>query len=334
MIANNKNLKQVTASAPGKLMLSIGYAVVHGYPTVVTAVDQRLFATVTKNGVDVFHLDAPDLGLTSYTKDISDLGKKDLPKAVRFIEILYKNFLIRHPQKEGIIVTTRSDFSSTYGFGSSSAVTVAFAKALTTLYGLELNNQELFDLCYEAVMEVQGVGSGYDLAAAIWGGTLYYVTPATVVKKIKAKQIPLVIAYSGEKADTPTLIRLVDNKLDQNKEKIDTIFKRIAAIADSFSKPAEQGDWQTIGDLFNESQECARELGVSNNRLENLISAALDAGAYGATSSGAGGGDCILAIAPPEKKQQVIDALEKNDGKIIDVAINASGVKLEDVQEK
>lgn len=329
----NTNLKQVTASAPGKLMLSIGYAVVHGYPTVVTAVDQRLFATVMKNGVDVFHLDAPDLGLTSYTKDISELGKKDLPKAVRFIEILYKNFLLRHPQKEGIIVTTRCDFSSTYGFGSSSAVTVAFAKALTTLYGLDLSNQELFDLCYEAVIEVQGVGSGYDLAAAIWGGTLYYISPAQVVKKISVEDMPLVIAYSGEKADTPTLIRLVDNKLNQNNEKIDAIFKRIATIADDFVQPAQQGEWEKIGQLFNESQRCAEELEVSNNRLENLIGVARNAGAYGATSSGAGGGDCILAIASKEKKQSVIDAIKKNGGKVIDVAINANGVTIEDVQK-
>lgn len=328
------DLKQVTASAPGKLMLSVGYAVVHGYPTVVTAVDQRLFATVTKNGVDVFHLDAPDLGLTSYTKVMADLGKKDLPKAVRFIEILYKNFLKRHPQKEGIIVTTRSDFSSTYGFGSSSAVTVAFAKALITLYGLELSNQELFELCYEAVIEVQGVGSGYDLAAAIWGGTLYYVSPAKVVKEIHTKEIPLAIAYSGEKADTPTLIRLVDNKLERQPEKIDTIFKRIAAVAENFIEPAETGDWRKIGDLFSESQECARELGVSTNRLENMITAAQDAGAYGATSSGAAGGDCILAVAPRENHQNIINALEQIGGKVIDVSINAQGVKVEEVLEK
>ncbi len=330
----NKNIKQVTASAPGKLMLSVGYAVVHGYPTVVTAVDQRLFATVTKNGVDVFHLDAPDLGLSSYTKSMADLGKKDLPKAVRFIEILYKNFLKLHPQKEGIIVTTRSDFSSTYGFGSSSAVTVAFAKALTTLYGLELTNQELFDLCYEAVIEVQGVGSGYDLAAAIWGGSLYYVSPAKVVKEIKAKNIPLVIAYSGEKADTPTLIRVVNSKLEKNPEKIDTVFKRIAAVAEDFVESAEHSDWKKIGDLFNESQECARELGVSNNRLEQLISTAIDAGAYGATSSGAAGGDCILAVASEDKLENVREELEKIDGKVIDVAINAEGVRIESKTEE
>lgn len=331
-MTKNNDLIQVTASAPGKLMLSVGYAVVHGYPTIATAVNQRLFTTIRKNGVDVFHLDAPDLGLTSYTKTISNLGKKDLPKAVRFIEILYKNFLKIHPQNEGIIVTTKSDFSSTYGFGSSSAVTVAFAKALTTLYGIELTNQELFDLCYEAVIEVQGVGSGYDLAAAIWGGSLYYVSPAKVVKSINIKDMPLVIAYSGEKADTPTLVRLVNDKLEKNPEKIDTIFKRIASIADGFSEPAQKSDWKKIGDLFNQSQECARDLGVSNNRLENLISAAKDAGAYGATSSGAAGGDCILAIVPKEKKQQVIKSLEKIKGKVINVAINAPGVKIEETK--
>lgn len=328
-----KSIREVTASAPGKLMLSVGYAVVHGYPTIVTAVDQRLFATVRKNGVDVFHLDAPDLGLTAYTKDMVDLGKKDLPKSVRFIEILYKNFLEKYPQKEGIIVTTKSDFSHAYGFGSSSAVTVAFAKALTSLYEVELTNQELFDLCYQAVIEVQGVGSGYDIAAAIWGGTLYYVSPAKVVEPIHLPEMPLLIAYSGEKADTPTLIRVVDNKLAQNPEKIDMIFKRIAKIADSFKEPAERGDWQTVAELFNESQECARELGVSNNRLENLISAARDAGAIGATASGAAGGDCILALTPPEQQQHVRNAITKLDGKMIDVAFHAPGVRVEETKE-
>lgn len=324
----NKKQK-VTASAPGKLMLSVGYAVVHGYPTIVTAVDQRLFTTVEKNGVDVFHLNAPDLGLTAYTKNTKDLGKKDLPKAVRFIEILYKNFLKKYPQDEGIIVTTKSDFSSTYGFGSSSAVTVAFAKALTTLYGLELSNQELFELCYQAVIDVQGVGSGYDIAAAIWGGTLYYVSPAKVVRPIQLPKMPLIIAYSGEKADTPTLIRVVDTKLHHNPKKIDGIFQEIAQIAEDFIDPTESGDWQKIGELFNTSQACAEKLGVSNDRLEELISVAREAGAYGATSSGAAGGDCILAIADEEHFENVKQELTKLNGKIIPVDFHAPGVRIE-----
>ncbi len=320
--------KQVTASAPGKLMLFVGYAVVHGRATVVTAVDQRVFVTVVKNGKDVFYLNAPDLGLTAYSKTISELGKQSLPKAVRFIEILYRNFLVKYPQNEGIVVTTKSDFSSSYGFGSSSAVTVAFAKALTTLYNIKLSKQELFKLCYEAVLDVQGVGSGFDLASAIWGGTIYYVSPAKIVKKIAVKSLPIVVVYSGEKADTPTLIRMVSNMLLEDQVGIDEVFDQIGDIANNFSKFAELEHWQEVGKLFNQSQQLAKKLRVSNKKLDNLVKASLEAGAYGATVSGAGGGDCVLAVIDERKRTIVARAMKQAGGKIISVQLNAHGVEL------
>ena len=323
------NESKSTASAAGKLMLSVGYAVVHGYPTVVTAVDQRIEVSVEKNGVDVLHIIAPDLGLQSYTKTINELGTRQLPKSVSFIEMLYKRFLENHPQDRGIVVTTKSDFSASYGFGSSSAVTVAFAKALTNLYNIKLSKQELFDLCYQAVLDVQGVGSGYDLAAAIWGGTLRYVKPAKEVSPIEVDKIPLVICYTGEKADTPTLVRLVDSYYKQNPEKIESTFKKIGQIADGLTVSLAQQNWPAVGELFKESQQAARDLRVSSTRIEQLISAAESAGSLGATSSGAAGGDCILALVEENSRQNVIDSLEKVGGQIIDVKLNAEGVRLE-----
>ena len=324
----------ITASAPGKLMLSVGYAVVHGHPTVVTAVDQRLYATVRKNGVDVFHLEAPDLGLSSYTKTISDLGKRDLPKAVRFIEMLYKRFLEKYPQAEGIVVTTKSDFASHYGFGSSSAVTVAFAKALTTLYGIKLSNQELFEICYQAVIDVQGVGSGYDIASAIWGGTLLYVKPARIIKEIKVSDLPILVSYSGVKADTPTLIRLVNSMFDRNPKEINQVFRDIGQIAEGLVQAIEAQDWQKVGYLFNRSQANAAQLGVSSSILENLITLALNNGAYGATSSGAAGGDCVLAVydpTNPESKQKIVDSWKRTGAEVVEVGLNAGGVMIEGV---
>src|SRR4030043_356399 len=157
-------MNQTTASAPGKLMLFGEHAVVHGYPCIVTAVDQR------------------------------------------------------------IDVTTKSDFSSRFGFGSSSAVTVAFAKALTILYGIELSKKELFNLCYRAVLDVQGVGSGFDIASAIWGGTIYYIPPAKVVRAVDIDSIPLVVGYTGIKADTPTLIRMVQQMYAAEPARVEKIF--------------------------------------------------------------------------------------------------------------
>ncbi len=322
-------MNKVTFSAPGKLMLSGSYAVVHGRPCVVTSVDQRLYVTVEKNGADRFHLEAPDLGLMAYSKTLSELGTKDVPSAVKFIEILYKHFLVDYPQEKGIIVKTKSDFSSSFGFGSSSAVTVAFAKALCKLYGVSLDNKELFKLCYGAVIEVQGVGSGFDLASAIWGGTIYYVSPAKVVEPIEIKKLPIVVGYTGVKADTPTLVRMIDQKLKRSPIKVEDIFNQVGEVSDEVLRTLGREDWEKLGELFNQHQELMRKLGVSSNELEKLIEASLKAGAYGASLSGAGGGDCMLAVVDDHSRRFVEKAIEAAGGEVMSVSLNASGVRME-----
>lgn len=323
---------KVTASAPGKLMLAGSYAVVHGRPCVVTAVDQRLYVTIESNGDDQFHFSAPDLGLKTYTKSISQLGDKDLPKEVRFIETLYKSFLEQYPQDHGISVTTKSDFSSTVGFGSSSAVTVAFAKALLELYQVELTHHEVFQLCYETVIKVQGVGSGFDLAAAIWGGTLKYVTPATVVEPI---ELPadvfsdyLVVGYTGEKADTPTLVRMINGWLEAEPDRINTIFDEIGQQAEAVSTALQNLDWDAFGTALSGHQAAARKLGISTPSLETLILSAIEAGSLGSSLSGAGGGDCMVAVTSPKTKAAVVEAMN-TIGEVIPVGLHAEGVRIE-----
>ncbi|MBW7955143.1 mevalonate kinase [Patescibacteria group bacterium] len=323
-------MKEVTASAPGKLMLFGDHAVVYGHPCIVTAVDQRITATVRKNGVDIFHLDAPDMGLSAYSRTLADLGKKGTPKAVCFIEHLYKRFLEKHPQQEGIVVTTRSDFSSQFGFGSSSAVTVAFAKALTTLYGVELTNHELFTLCYQAVIDVQGIGSGFDIAAAIWGGTLYYVAPAKTVNPLGGErfELPLAVGYTGIKADTPTLVRMVETQYQAEPERVGSIFADIHQIVDDAQQAIVAQDWQKVGQLMTKNQELLQQLNVSGVQLDELIQASVESGSYGAKLSGAGGGDCMIAVAEPDR-QKIESALEAAGGQVMHVKLHAEGVRIE-----
>jgi mevalonate kinase len=322
-------MKMVTASAPGKLMLFGEHAVVHGFPCIVTAVDQRLYVTVKKNGVDMFHLEAPDLGLSAYTKRIEDLGRKDLPKAVRFVEMLYKRFLENHPQDRGIVVTTKSDFLSTFGFGSSSAVTVAFAKALTKLYGVELSKKELFDLCYRVVIDVQGVGSGFDLAAAIWGGTLYYVSPAKVVEKMKIDDLPLIVGYTGIKADTPTIVRIVGGKLERNRYEIMKLFEDVEEVVEEAKKSINKQDWKKVGRLMNRNQAMLQKLEVSSEELDRLNRVVVEGGALGAKLSGAGGGDCMVAVVEKNDRVEVENSIDKAGGEVMKVKLNASGVRIE-----
>src|SRR3989344_8101277 len=177
-------MKKITVSAPGKLMLFGEHAVVYGRPCIVTAVGQRMKITIQLTNNPVFQLDAPDVDIKNYQKSMDQLGTRDIPKGAKFVEVAVKNFLNQNPSSlrakrsnlySGIKVTTKSEFNSKFGFGSSSASTVCVIKALSELFGKKLTDKQIFDLSYKTVLDIQGKGSGFDVASTIYGGTLYFV---------------------------------------------------------------------------------------------------------------------------------------------------------------
>ena len=186
-------MKKITVSAPGKLMLMGEHAVVYNHPCLVTAVDQRMHATVEILEKGEFQLEAPDVKVTGYKKPIKNLGSGEIPKGAKFVEIAVKNFMeeiaspnerARNDNNIGIKVTTKSEFSAQFGFGSSSASTVCVIKALSELFKLKLTQKEIFDLAYKTVLDIQGKGSGFDVAAAVYGGTLYFVTFGKIISNV------------------------------------------------------------------------------------------------------------------------------------------------------
>src|SRR3990167_10871144 len=102
------NMKKITVSAPGKLMLFGEHAAVYGRPYIVTAVGQRMKATVELTQDSVFQLNAPDVNVENYKKPMDQLGQGDIPKGAKFVEIAVKNFLGKYKVKGGIKVTTKS----------------------------------------------------------------------------------------------------------------------------------------------------------------------------------------------------------------------------------
>jgi len=91
----------------------------------------------------------------------------------------------------------------------------------------------------------------------------------------------------------------------------------------------EKSDWKKVGELMNLNQDLLRNLGVSSEKLENLIAASLASGAYGAKLSGAGGGDCMIAIANRENWGAIEKAIKKAGGEIIKATLQTEGVKIE-----
>ncbi len=316
----------VKASAPGKLMLFGEHAVVYDRPCIVASVEHRISVSVEKRNDNSLILTAPELDIED--KNISDLEKTHLKK-VSFILTAIRNFFKKYDVQSGLDVKTKSEFSDKIGLGSSSAVVVAAIKGLSELFKIRMNEKEIFNLSYKTVLDVQGLGSGFDVAAAVYGGILFFKTGGEIIELIDIKEIPLVVGYTGIKADTPTLVKMVAEKLKQEPKRINDVFNEIKNIVNLARIQMKNRNWKEIGKLMNKNQELLRELGVSSEELENLIKACLDTDAYGAKLSGAGGGDCMIAIADKNNLDKIKQAIGKTGSIIIEAKIPTEGVRIE-----
>lgn len=321
--------RKIVTSAPGKLMLFGEHAVVYNHPCLVTAVDQRMRLEAELIDRPQFELEASDVDISNYKKPISDLGEGDIPKGAQFVEIAVKNIYAKFGLKRGLRVATTSEFSSKFGFGSSSASTVCTVKSLSELLDLKLPDREIFDLAYKAVLDIQGKGSGFDVAAAVFGGTLYFVTGGKVIEPLNITSLPLIVGYSGIKADTVTFINQVKEKFADKKDRLEELYNEMSEIVEKAKPLIVSSDWQEVGKLMSENQKLLVELGVSIEKLDNMISGAINSGAYGAKLSGAGGGDCMITLGPQEKREEIKKGIEQAGGEVIEVATNAEGVRIE-----
>lgn len=302
---------KVTASAPGKLMLMGEHAVVYGAACLVTAVDQRLFVSAEEISGQKNVISAPQV------------------KETRFLEESIAAFRKKCGVKDAVTIETESEFSHNVGLGSSSAVTVATFKALSALFSMSLSRREIFDASYKVVSSIQGVGSGFDVAAATFGGVLYFVKGGKVIDPLNVNRLPLIVGYSGVKADTAALVNRVKHAYKSDRDRIESIFKKISNLVEEGKEVMLAGEHNRLGYLMTKNHSLIRDLDVSTEKLDSMVEVAIGAGAWGAKLSGAGGGDCMIALSPDTKRKGVERAIEEVGGEIIDVEVCAEGVRVE-----
>jgi mevalonate kinase len=299
----------IRTSAPGKLLLLGDYAVVYGYPCLVTAVNKRL-------NVSVDLIDAEE-------DDIITPQVKESRFVLETIAYIKEKFSI----KKNVRISTQGDFSHQVGLGSSSAVTVATAEALNRLFQLGLTKKDIFEISYTVNLLIQGVGSGFDIAAATFGGTLEYVKGGTTLNQLSLASLPLVVGYSGIKADTPYYIRKVAEAFRDRKNELTSLFEEIRGYVEIAKAGLTEGNFKKTGEAMTHNHVVLQKLGVSIPKLDAMVNAAVQAGAWGAKLSGAGGGDCMIALVDPAVKNEVEDAISFAGGEIIPVQLQAKGVE-------
>lgn len=311
-------------------MLFGEHAVLHHHPCLVTAVDLRTFVTIDRIEGPFLFIETPGLKEQeqTYSLHLNDLFKdQQLHPQTKFIVASIRKMFSKFDLQHGLKIRTTGPINS-YGLGSSSAVTVACILALANLFQINIDTPELFTLAYSAVLEVQTVGSGFDVASAIHGGTIFY-TPSQEVEILQVENLPIVIAYSGAKVSTTNLVHEVEQLRKQFPEIIAPVFNSMGNIAVRARGAILQKNWQLVGKLADMNQGLLESLGVSTPNLQKPILAARQSGSFGAKLSGAGGGDCMYAIVAETSQTVVEAAIEQSGAQVLHLATNTDGARLE-----
>jgi mevalonate kinase len=275
-----------SASSPGSLMLFGEHAVLRGKLALTAAINRRIHVTIIPRNDDVISISSA-LGTHTTTMSIQDAHPQ-----FRFV---IETLKAASPLPSGCDITIDSEFSHLFGFGSSAAVTVAMQGALNLWMKSGLTKEQIFHKALSVVRAVQGVASGADVAASLFGSCIAYRMCPLSIEPL-GWSLPLTAVYSGSKMPTVQVIEYVNTKAAQNP----LLYEQLFALMDSVSCEAKNHP-ERLGPLFCLQQGLMEALGVSNNTLSAIAYMLREKpGISGSKISGSGLGDCVIGLGRAE----------------------------------
>jgi len=323
--------------APAKLVVAGEYAVVEGAPALVLAVDRHVEVTLaeapTGSGVRLTS-DLPGQGATVF--DLARPAEGDASPTERLVRMILTR-IDAHPSVS-IHLASRALFDTDHrtklGLGSSAALAVALAHALTTWHGGDV---ETFDV-YGLHADWQGTrGSGIDVAAALHGGVQVFERVSPDQVRTQRTHLPdgvhVAALFTGHATSTREYLRGVHAFAKVDRAGYDAAVARLAHAAaesiDACRPHAAEAFLRSIDASRGAMEALGRASGVdivSGIHAEIARAAASTGSVY--KPSGAGGGDAGLAFATsPASLDRLARAVEALGVRRLDVGIAPEGCR-------
>lgn len=277
-------------------MLMGEHAVVQGRRALVAAVDRRIRVRLNPR-------DDGQVRIASALGEVEmPLGRLKKPAQFRFVMAALRRYEDRMPA--GFDLSIESDFPHNVGLGSSAAVTVATCAVLERwTRSRRPRPWDLFVTGRDIIRQVQGLGSGADAAASVFGGLLLYRADPAQVQRLK-RTIPLVVLYSGGKTPTAEVVRRVERAMKAQPVLFNGIFDLMDKGAAAGFQALRAGALKKFGELLDIQQGLMEALGVGSARLAELVYALRgERGILGAKISGSGLGDCVIGLGRSERTE-------------------------------
>ncbi|HOO55828.1 MAG TPA: galactokinase family protein [bacterium] len=354
----------ITVSSPGRICLFGEHQDYLGLPVVAAAINVRAVFRAVESGSPGLRINMPDTGgfieIDTDKVQVYESKRDYLKSAV--------NILLREGFRfdTGYDIELKSDIPISKGCSSSSAMLVAWMGMLSRISdrGGILNLEDCARLAYVAeVKEFGEPGGMMDHFTSAIGGLVRIDTSGG----IKVERLDhnfrgvFVLGDSMMKKDTTGVLGSVKTNALGGMEVINKVRStdweeldiETAAEILSGSKPGyrkvvtgnienreitkralsmfRSGDFDDgeFGEmLLREHRILSESLNISTDRIDDMVQASIDAGAWGAKVNGSGGGGCMFAYSDEDVCKKVAEAIESAGGRAIMVKID-SGIKEE-----
>ena len=220
---------------------------------------------------------------------------------------------------EGLEIHHDGDLPARAGLGSSSAFAVGIIHALHALQGRMIGKSDLAKLAIHVEQELlkENVGIQDQIATAFGGlnririaaDHSFSVEPIVMPQdRLKALENNLLLFYTGLSRHASEMAKDTIKAIPDKRAEL----RRMQAMVDIAVDTLMAGsDLNDFGRLLDETWQLKRSLAanIAPAFVDDIYAKAKAAGALGGKLLGAGGGGFVLFYVPPEKRQQVLDAL-------------------------
>lgn len=303
------------AEAPGKIILTGEHFVVHGAQALAAAINKKIRITSTFSSNNTISYKNQRIPSNAYNM------KNDPVYIVRNKTLEYLG------EKRPLSITVDSGIPRGSGLGSSSALCVATAASVASLFNTKLDRKTLFDLAMYGETKIHGNPSGIDVAVSIMGGLISF-RKGFDPKRITLKHNPeLIVSISGKRRKTSNMI----NKFANLRNDKPSTFLGLVDSSNTLTKKTlsalSQKDYTSVGSYFNFFNSTLNSLGLSSLPTDNIIEKCLELGSYGAKITGGGGGGSIIAISPSRHIGMIVNELNGMKYETFSVKLPQQGVK-------
>lgn len=247
---------------------------------------------------------------------------ENVQKASEISHPAVRNILEWLQVEDGLEIHHDGDLPARSGLGSSSSFSVGLIHAIRALRGKYSSKRELAEAAIHVEQDIirENVGS-QDQVSAAYGGLNridflpsgdFVVSPIIMPsERLEALQDHLMMFFTGITRFASQVAKSQIENISNRYEQLKTMHGMVDQGVDILCAPST--DLTDFGNLLDETWRYKRSLSenISNSEIDEMYTAARQAGALGGKLLGAGGGGFLLIFAHPKDQPKVRQALAR-----------------------